>query len=202
MSIATKTVFILRKLWHGIIKRSFSAGKSITIAIFNERETMKAIVIYYSLTGKTELVATTVAKVLGAEVKRIEEIKPRKLPSVYFFGGLTAMTNKSSRIKPLDFNVDNYDLILVGSPVWAGKPTPAVNTFIAKTDFKSKDVVVFCTAGGDMKGTEATFKNLTAKVAKKSGKVIGSFAISTGKATDGEIVEKTREEARKYRERR
>jgi hypothetical protein len=53
-----------------------------------------------------------------------------------------------------------------------------------------------------MKGTEVTVRSLTAKVERKSGKVIGSFAISTGKATDGEIVEKTREEARKYRERR
>lgn len=163
---------------------------------------MKAIIIYYSLTGKTALVATTAAKVLDADVRRIDEVKIRKIPSVYFFGSLAAMTNKSSRIKPLDFNVDNYDLILVGSPVWAGKPAPAVNTFIAETAFKGKDVVTFCTAFGDLKETEVSFKNLTTKVAKKSGKVIGSFAITTGKATDQEIIEKTREEVRKYRGRR
>jgi flavodoxin len=164
---------------------------------------MKPVVVYYSLTGKTAVVATAAARIINAEIKKIEEVSPRKPgPLVYFFGGLAAATGQGSRIKPLAFTPDKYDFIMVGSPVWAGKPVPAVNTFIAETDFKGRDVVVFCTAAGDLKGTEVAIRTMTQKIEAKAGKVIGSFAIRTAKATEQELVEKTREEVRKYRGRK
>jgi hypothetical protein len=43
---------------------------------------------------------------------------------------------------------------------------------------------------------------MTQKIEAKHGKVVGSFAIRTGKATEQELVEKTREEVRKYRGRK
>ena len=164
---------------------------------------MKPVVIYYSLTGKTAVVATAAARILNAELKQIEEVKPRKPGAlVYLFGGLAAMTNQRSRIKPLGLDAGKYDFILVGSPVWAGRPVPAVNAFIAETDFTKKDVVVFCTGASDAKGTEVALRSLAQKVEGKAGKVIGSFAVRTVKATEQELIEKTREEVRKYRGRR
>jgi flavodoxin len=181
-------------------RRLIDGGTKTT---FYEKELMKPVVIYYSLTGKTEVVATTAARVLNAEIKKIEEVNPHKPgPLVYLLGGLAAATGQGSRIKPLDFASDKYDFIMVGSPVWAGRPVPAVNAFISETDFKGKDVVVFCTGASDAKGTEVALRSLTQKVEGKAGKVIGSFAIRTVKSTEQELIEKTREEVRKYRGRK
>lgn len=164
---------------------------------------MKPVVIYYSLTGKTAVVATAAARILNAEIKKIEEVHPYKSgPLVYLFGGLAAAMGRGSRIKSLDFTPDRYDFIMVGSPVWAGRPVPAVNAFIASADFDGRDVVVFCTAAGDLKGTEVAIRTMTQKIEAKTGKVIGSFAIRTAKATEQELIEKTREEVRKYRGRK
>jgi flavodoxin len=164
---------------------------------------MKAAVIYYSLTGKTGVVATTAARVLNAEIKKIEEVKPRGAgPLLYIFGGFAAATGQSSRIKPPDFTLDKYDFILVGSPIWAGKPVPAINSYIAATEFKGKDVVVFCTALNALKGSEVTLRILTQKIENKGGNVVGSFAIDISKTKEPEMVEKTREAVRKYRGRK
>lgn len=160
---------------------------------------MKAIVVYYSLTGKTELVATAAARVLGIESRKIEEVNQRKPgPVVYTFGSLAALTNSTSRIKPLELDTNNYNLVLVGTPVWAGRPVPAVNAFIKQTDFKGKDVIVFCSCQ-DLKGSAKVLENLAEKVKKQTGSVIGSFAVSSNKTTDQQMVETTREEVRKYR---
>jgi flavodoxin len=166
-----------------------------------EGEIMKAIVIYFSLTGKTELVAKTAARIIGADIRKIEETSNRKSgPLTFIFGGFGAMLNAKSKIKPIDFNPANYDMVLIGSPVWGARPTPAVNEFVAETDFQGKEVFIICTSGGN--GAGSAIKNLTQKIEKKSGKVVGSFSVVTSKVPDDDLISKTREEFRKYQGRK
>ncbi len=162
---------------------------------------MKGVVVYYSLTKKTELVATTAARVIGAEIKKIEETKSRKPGmSTMILGGFAALTNGKSGIKPVDIKPANYDMIIIGTPVWAGRPVPAVNAFIAETDFQGKDVYLISTGGAPE--NEKAMKNLAEKVEKKAGKIIGSFYLQTNKVPNDDLVAKTREEFRKYQGRK
>lgn len=157
---------------------------------------MKALVVYYSLSGKTEIAARTVADELGADIERIEEVKSRHgFAEVYVNGGMAASTDKCSEIKPVDVQLDEYDLVVTGTPNWASKPAPAVNAFITQLDFTGKDGIVFSTSGGNLgvNGLLANFKN---KVAAKGGNVVGSFNIRSSQLTNTELAAKAREAIR------
>ena len=158
---------------------------------------MKSLVVYYSLTGKTRLVAQAITEALGATLVEITETKPRKLGLLlYPIGGFGAMTNKGSKINPIDIDLNQYERIFIGSPIWASRPVPAVNSFIYQTSFEGRNVIAFFSMGGDT--CEKALANITAKIRKRQGNVAGSFAIKSYKVSDEEIMASARQAIRKY----
>ena len=158
---------------------------------------MKSLVVYYSLTGKTRLVAQAIAEALGATLVEVAETKPRKLgPFIYLIGGFGAMTNRGSKINPIDVDLNQCERIFVGSPIWASRPVPAVNSYIHQTNFEGRDVIPFFTMGGTT--AEKALDNITAKIEKSRGKVAGSFAITSYKVSDDEIIARAKEVIKNY----
>lgn len=156
---------------------------------------MKKLVLYYSLTGKTELIAKTIADAANADLKRVEEVEKRKKPFVFISGGSEAIKGVTSKIKNININ-KNYELIFLGTPIWAGNPTSAINAFISKTDFKNKKVVVFVTMG--VAGGKRAVKIIASAIDKRGGKIIGSFVIKTGGIKDKEMIKKGKEIGAQY----
>lgn len=118
---------------------------------------LKTIVVYYSLTGNTKFVAEKIAQQLDADLCKVTDKNFKKGRMLYIKGGAAAMREKLSDIT-VEKSVDDYDLVVVGSPVWAGKIAPAIRTFLVNNDFSEKQVAFFVTIGGDK--PEKTFKNL------------------------------------------
>lgn len=156
----------------------------------------KTLVVYYSMTGNTEIVAKEIAVELKADLRKVEDLKPYRGKIVFLTGGFAALFNKNGKIKPVDFSVKEYDRIFVGSPVWAGSPVPAVNTFLTTADFTGKDVVPFVTMGGD--NPSKSIPKMSSKITGRGGKIIGSFAIKTGGKTPEEISAKAKEEIARF----
>lgn len=159
---------------------------------------MKTLVVYYSLTEKTHVVAQTLAKELGADIRRVEDVdKPEATLWFIIKNGFAAMRGVEAEIKPVDTSFQGYDRIFVGSPVWGGSPSTRINTFIARADFTGKAVIPFMTVGG----TDATeaIKKMSDRIEKKGGRIAGSFAFTSGKATDEELAARAREAAQRYR---
>ena len=158
---------------------------------------MKSLVVYYSLTGKTRLIAQTIAQALSATLVEIREKKPRKLgPFIYLIGGFGAITNRTSKINPVDIGSNQCESIFIGSPIWASRPTPGVNSFIYQTDFEDRDIIPFFTMGGD--NANKAVANITAKIEKSQGKVAGSFAITSYKVPGEQIMARAKEAAKRY----
>ena len=147
---------------------------------------MKSLVVYYSLTGKTKLVAQVIAEALNATLAEIEERRPIPIPFVYLSGSFAALTNRGSKINPMGVDLKQYERIFIGCPIWASRPTPAINSFIYQTNFESRSVIPFFTMGGDNSGKAVA--NITTKIEKSYGKVAGSFAISSYRVSDEEII--------------
>jgi len=158
----------------------------------------KTLVVYYSLTGKTHVVAQALAAALGADVRRVEDVEK---PSVSWWfivtGALAAIRGVESEIKPIDTGFQGYDRVFVGSPIWGGSPSTPINAFIAKADFTGKEVITFMTMGSD--DSSGALKKFRERIENKGGKVVGAFAVSSGKATDEELATKAREAAQLYR---
>lgn len=158
---------------------------------------MKSLVVYYSLTGKTKLVAQVIAEALNATLLEIKETKPRKPGAfVYLTGGAAAFMNRGSKINPIDVDLKQYEKIFVGSPMWSYRPAPAINSFIYRTNFEGRSIIPFFTMGGT--NSEKALANMTAKIERSQGKVAGSFAITTYEVSDEEIIARVKEAIKNY----
>jgi flavodoxin len=159
---------------------------------------MKTLVVYYSLTGKTHVVAQALAKELGADVRRVEDVEK---PSVTWWfiitAAISARRGTESEIKPIDTDIGGYDRIFVGSPVWGGSPSTPINAFIAKADFSGKEVIPFMTMGGN--DASGALKRMSEHIERKGGKIVGSFAFSSKSAADEELTANAREVAQHFR---
>ena len=111
----------------------------------------KKLVIYYSKTGNTKIVAETIAKQTKADIEELKwkrEIKSKGFFK-YFLGGYNSKLRRNVKILPLEKNLEDYDTIFIGTPIWAGNMNPAIRTFLKNHPLQNKKVALFCTCGGE-----------------------------------------------------
>ena len=114
----------------------------------------KVLVAYFSVSGVTEKVAKELAKAEGADLFRICPETPYTTEDLDW-------TNKQSRstLEMQDLgcrppvsgqvqNMEQYDVVFVGFPVWWGREPSVVDTFLCGYDFTGKCIIPFCTSGG------------------------------------------------------
>ena len=109
---------------------------------------MKSLVVYYTRGGNTRFVAETIAAEIGADLEEVVDLKKRSGILGYLRGGRDASQGRETEISPTVKSPTAYELIILGSPIWAGKPAPAINTYINKNDLSGKKVAVFFSQGG------------------------------------------------------
>ena len=126
----------------------------------------------------------------------IEEKRPIPIPFVYLSGGFAALTNRGSKINPIDVDLKQYETIFIGYPTWGSRPAPAINSFIYQTNFEGRSIIPFFTMAGD--NSEKALANITAKIEKSQGKVAGSFAITSYRVSDEEIIARAKEAVKNY----
>ena len=151
---------------------------------------MKNIVLYYSRTRKTAGAAKTLADEISADIIEIEDLKSRLGALNYISASMDAVREIKTNIKPDMVDLSNYSLIYIGTPVWAGKPAPAIITAIDKYDFQGKDVILFATLGGS--GGKKTIKRMEEKIEARGGRLITSFLIKTAGKKMYEIREEVK----------
>ncbi|MCL2137977.1 MAG: flavodoxin [Treponema sp.] len=111
---------------------------------------MKTAVVYYSLDENCAFIAECLGKCLDADVIRLllKDEKKRKGFFKFFWGGTMVVFNKKPALKPVNFDPAPYDLIIIGSPVWAGTFAPPIKTFLAETGITGKKLALYtCFAG-------------------------------------------------------
>ena len=109
---------------------------------------MRKLFIYYSNTGNGDIIAYKM-ETLGYEVRKV---MPKKdLPKAFFFkvitGGFLAGINAKAKLVDYDNNIDGYEEIVIGSPIWNDKLSSPINTVLEKTDLSGKDVRFVLYAG-------------------------------------------------------
>lgn len=114
-------------------------------------QNLKSLVVYYSRTGTARWVAETVAAHVGADVEEVVDLKKRGGALGFLSGGSDARRGKETEISPTQKSLAEYDLIIFGTPIWAGRPTPAITTYIKKNSLAGKKVAVFFVQGGKNK---------------------------------------------------
>ena len=118
----------------------------------------KILIIYYSLEGNTDWVARELAKETGADLFRLETVKeyPKKGFAKFFHGGKDAFTNACPELKTPIPDISAYDTIVIGTPVWAGRPASPINTLLSLADFSNKKLAAFASCAGGKAGKTFT----------------------------------------------
>lgn len=148
---------------------------------------MRILIVYYSKTGVTRLVAEKIAETVGAPLEEITEEGGRsgvagQLRSVY-----QVLFNQFTRIGDLGRDPADYDLVVVGTPVWAGRASTPVTTFLKKYQSSIKRLAVFLTHG-----TEKSYPGVVRFMEQAAGaKCERSLSVEAGavrRANDSEIL--------------
>jgi len=153
---------------------------------------MKILVVYYSRTGTIGQLAKVIANALGAEIEEIIYTKNMKGFLGFIRGGREAVTENPSKINPIQSAVENYDLLILGSPVWAGKLSSPATAFINLYKGKIKKLAVFLTHGDKKNSYDIVFS----KLENKSGLDISaklsldSETVKSGKYNISAFIEK------------
>ncbi len=118
----------------------------------------KNLVAYFSCTGTTKSLAENLAKAVDGD---LFEIKPKKEYTSSDLNWMDKssrssleMNDKNSRPEILNKvnNMDDYDTVFLGFPIWWYVAPKIINTFLESYDFSGKTIITFCTSGGSSMG--------------------------------------------------
>ncbi len=139
----------------------------------------KILIVYYSRTGVTKKVAELLREKMDCDIEEIISVKDRSGIMGYMFSGKEATMKTPAEIKPAVKNPADYDLVILGTPVWAWNISSPMRAYLLQNKEKFKKIAGFCTMGGD--GDKQSFseitnicgKELVAKLALKTKEVQG-----------------------------
>lgn len=143
--------------------------------------------------GNTQIIAQYIAKQVGADSFHIETVTP--YPADYDKCCDVAKKELADKARPeLNGTVDNmeqYDIVFLGYPIWWGDMPMAVYTFMESYDFSNKVVIPFNTHEGS--GDSGTYSDISA--ALSNAQVLDGMAIqgSTAQAFDSDTEKAVRD---------
>jgi flavodoxin len=111
---------------------------------------MNVGIVYYSRTGNTRAAAQLIAERLRKQQATVDliEIEAVKRPG-FFTAGRAAMKEKELTITTSNVDLEKYERVIVGSPVWAGRSSPFIKTFFSSAkNMNRKRTALFVTSGG------------------------------------------------------
>lgn len=151
---------------------------------------MKILIVYYSKTGNTEKVAKQIGDALISlsDDVEYEKINPLNLKEDSFLkNGLYALIRKEVPIMNNKFNLNDYDSIIFGTPVWAFSTTPPINSYLEDIQgVENKKIIAFVTMDGI--GGNSTINIIKSKINQKRGRFLGAIALSKQELANEEIL--------------
>lgn len=151
MVLAVPLVFTLSDCaHHGSAHAEMAAAKPVP--------PKKTLIVYFSRTGNTRTMAERIRERTGGDIFEIVTTPP--YPADYKECTQQAKRELEQNFRPRlrapkVANLREYDVVLIGYPVWWGRIPPALMTFLDENDLSGKTIAPFCTHGGSgMSGTE------------------------------------------------
>ena len=135
---------------------------------------MSTLVVYFSFDGNTKFIAEKIAETINADIIELKTSKkyPTEGFSKYFWGGKSVIFGEKPKLTNNSIDLNRYETIFIGTPVWAGSYTPPIKSFIRQYKIQGKRIALFASHGGN--GADKCFAKL--KAALPENKFIGEMA--------------------------
>jgi len=146
---------------------------------------MQILLAYYSRTGATEKVGLRIAQALGGDTEKISDVKSRAGAFGYLMSGREAMLGKCPAIGSVKYSPESYDLVIIGTPVWAGNMSAPIRTYLTREKDKIKKFALFLTQGGS--GAERAKNKIESLMGRPA---VASVVLLTQEVISGSMAEK------------
>lgn len=147
---------------------------------------MNALVVFYSRTGNTKRVAQAMATELKCDMEEIVDTKDRSGVVGYFLAGKDATLRTPAQIKGTAKDPALYDIVFIGTPVWAWTVSAPVRAYILQNRERFRQVAFFCTNNGTPSGTFREMEGLCGK------KPAGVLSVTEEELDSGAHAQKVR----------
>jgi flavodoxin len=124
----------------------------------------KILVVYHTRTGFTGGVAKEIASACGADLESVVEVRRRFLNKNYVRFAIGAALHASTPIARIRHAPDQYDLVVVGTPIWCWNMSGPIRAFLNNHRNQCKQLAFFCTYGGS--GAEKVLQDMTTLAGK------------------------------------
>jgi flavodoxin len=138
----------------------------------------RKLIIYYSRTGTTRALAAELAIKLDADMLSIEDTRSRRGATGYLRSLFEVVRGTLPAIEPTNLDPSSYDLVLLGTPVWAGRPSSPMRRFLCDVGHSLHHVAFFCTYGG--RGFDSAFGEMR--------ELLGKAPIATLAVRQGNLI--------------
>lgn len=127
----------------------------------NQVEANRILITYFSATNITESIANKIHNNVSSNIFEIEpEIPYTQEDLAYYTGGRADQEQNDSNARPAIktqiTNIDDYNTIFLGYPIWHGQAPRIISTFLENYNFKDKIIIPFCTSHSSGIGSSAT----------------------------------------------
>lgn len=133
----------------------------------NAADNSNILVVYFSCTGTTESAAKNIQNILDADIYEIEPSEPYSSEDLNYNNNSSRAnieqsdSNARPSISGSIENLEKYDAIFLGYPIWHGKAPKIIYTFLESYNFTDKTIIPFCTSGGSgISGSESELHEL------------------------------------------
>ncbi len=150
----------------------------------------KTLIVYFSWGGNTRMLANHIHDLVGCDIVEVETVipYPDSYEEVIQIAPGELESDYRPELKTKVENMDEYDTLIVGTPIWGGHLTPAMKSFLAGYDLSGKYIAPFCTHGGS--GTAQSVSDIRSVCPNST--LLGSLAVY------GNRAENSREEVEKW----
>lgn len=145
------------------------------------------LIVCFSRTGRTHAVAELLARDLDATIETLEDPTPRAGRLGYLRCSRDALLRRAPRIAPRAHDPADYDLVLIGTPVWNASPSAPVRAFLLRERARLPEIAFFLSHGGF--GARRVFATMT-RLARRAP--IATLAIRARHFARGEVEARVR----------
>ncbi len=151
----------------------------------------KVLVVYFSKTGNTKYVANLIKEKTNADIFEVKAIREYSDDYYTLTEEAKEELNKNARPELVNkiSNIDDYDIVFIGTPSWWGTMPMPMFTFIDSYDFSNKIIIPFVTHEGSGLGRNASdIKSLAPNAKLLKDLAIRGSSVRTSSA-EGDITE-------------
>ncbi len=189
MSLITKAVckkeYLLAVLFLTVIIFNYAAAEEKIKAVDLSETGKGSLVVYYSRSGKTRVIAEALSKAMSAESIQIKSKRNRDGGLGVFTCVIDQLMDRDDEQLSLSLELSQYDTVYIASPIWLHKLSSPVRTFIKNASLEGKEVYLVLTYNGSQSDEDE--KTLTDRISSCGVSLKGLYKINTKNKDESEL---------------